>query len=99
MIVAILTPRRGALEQFRAYEAKAAGIMARYEGRIQRTVVVNEQPPMREVHIVSFPDLDAFQRYRTDPDLAALAEVRAACIEHTELLLGREGPDYMALPG
>ena len=82
------------MEAFRAYESKAAAIMARYGGVIERTII--EEPtdadkPVREVHLITFPDLDAFHRYRADPELAALADARAACIAHTELLIGRDG--------
>jgi uncharacterized protein (DUF1330 family) len=100
VIVAILTPRSGSPEMFREYETKAAAVMARHGGVIERTVV--EEPsepdkPVREVHFVTFPDSAAFRRYRDDPELASLAGMRAASIAHTELLFGREGPDYMAL--
>ncbi len=66
--------------------------MTRYGGCIER--VIAEQPPGREVHIVAFPDAEAFHRYRTDPDLLALAPQRAAAIKHTELLFGTECADF-----
>jgi uncharacterized protein (DUF1330 family) len=100
VIVAILTLRRGSLETFREYETRAAVIIARHGGSIERTVI--EEPygpdePIREVHVVTFPDLKAFHTYRADPDLASLSDLRISSITHTELLFGREGPDYMAL--
>jgi uncharacterized protein (DUF1330 family) len=100
VIVAILTPHGGSMEIFREYETKAAVVIARHGGAIERTVI--EEPsepgkPIREVHIVTFPDLKAFHSYRADPDFTSLADLRAASIAHTELLFGREGPDYMAL--
>ncbi|MBI2690248.1 MAG: hypothetical protein HYX27_28410 [Acidobacteria bacterium] len=100
VIVAILTPRTGSMESFREYETKAAVIIAGHGGVIERTVI--EEPsapekPIREVHVVTFPDSEAFHSYRADPALAALADMRVASIAHTELLCGREGPDYMAL--
>ena len=75
-------------------------ILARHGGAIERAYI--EEPsepgkPIREVHVVRFGDAAAFQRYRADPDLAALGEMRAASIAHTELLFVREGPDYMGL--
>jgi uncharacterized protein (DUF1330 family) len=100
LIVAILTPHNGSLEIFREYETKASIVMARHGGAIERTVVEETSEPdrpVREVHVVSFPDLQAFQSYCSDPDLASLAQMRTASIAHTELLFGREGPDYMAL--
>ncbi|HET9489781.1 MAG TPA: hypothetical protein VFR64_08520 [Methylomirabilota bacterium] len=38
-LVVILTVRREALEQFRAFEAQAAAVMTTHGGRIERTVV------------------------------------------------------------
>jgi uncharacterized protein (DUF1330 family) len=97
VIVAILTPQPGALDAFRDYEARAARILARHGAVIERTIV--EQPsapdkPLREIHIVTFPDSSAFDRYRADPELAALAASRESFIAHTELILGHPGPDY-----
>ena len=97
LIVAILTPHAGSIDLFRQYETKAAAIIRRYGGTIEQTVT--EEPPAlgepsREIHVVSFPDREAFERYRADPDLAALAGMRSASIARTELLVGREGPDY-----
>jgi hypothetical protein len=54
-IVAILTVRNGALELFRDYESKAAAVMARYGGAIERTFVEDvayPEQPVREVHVV-----------------------------------------------
>ena len=98
-IVAILTPRSGAIELFRDYEKRAAAVMAGYGGAMERTFVEDvsyPEQPAREVHVVTFPDRAAFDRYRSDAELNGLKEQRAACIERTELLFGRDGPDYMA---
>ena len=97
VIVAILTPRPGALELFREYETRAARILKRYGGAVERTVVEEDGgagTPAREVHVITLPDRAAFDRYRTDPELASLSGMRAAAIFRTELLLGRAGPDY-----
>jgi uncharacterized protein (DUF1330 family) len=100
IIVAILTLHTGTIESFREYETKAARILSKYGGVIERTVVIEAPSPderMREVHLLSFPNQESFTRYRSDPDLAALASLRATSIAHTEVLFGREGPDYHAL--
>jgi uncharacterized protein (DUF1330 family) len=99
-IVAILTVHNGSRDLFREYETKAAIVIARHGGTIERTVT--EEPPIpeqpvREVHVITFPDWQAFHSYRADPDLTSLAGMRAASIAHTELIFGREGPDYIAL--
>ena len=100
VIVAILTPHSGSTEIFREYETKAARILARHGGVIERTVVEQTsglEKPGREVHVITFPDLESFDSYGADPDLASLAGMRVLSIAHTELLFGRDGPDYMSL--
>ena len=86
-VVAILTPQDGARDLFEAYEQKAAQIMARHGGHIDR-VITEATPPQREVHFVYFPSRQAFDGYRTDPDLVALASQRAAAIAATDLIIG-----------
>jgi hypothetical protein len=97
--VAILTVRREALDRFRAFERHAAAVMARHGGRIERTVVVSaEGSPdlVKEVHIVTFPDEQAFAAYRQDPGRGELAHLRDESVVHTEVLVGEDGPDYGA---
>jgi hypothetical protein len=42
------------------------------------------------VHILTFPDQEAFARYRADADLLALADLRARAIRHTTVWVGSE---------
>ncbi len=96
-LIVILTVRRVSLEAFRAYERRAASVMARHGGAIERVVVIT--PPegaesLREVHVVTFPGPEAFAAYRADPELAALAPLRAASVLDTEVWVGEEGPAY-----
>jgi uncharacterized protein (DUF1330 family) len=96
-IVAILIVRRPALEDFRAFERHAAGVMAAHGGRIERAVVtpVAGAPDLvREIHVVTFPDAAAFQAYREDPRLTARAHLREAAVVSTEVFVGQDGPDY-----
>jgi uncharacterized protein (DUF1330 family) len=96
-LVVILTVRRRALDSFRAFERRAATVMARYGGRIERTVVVDPDPStelLKEVHVVTFPDDDALERYRNDAELAAALPLREASVAATELLVGEDGPEY-----
>lgn len=106
-LVAVLTVRAGAVEQFRAYERRAATIMARHGGRIERTVVVGHEAdgddagdgaPLKEIHLVTFPDAQAFAAYQADPELAALAPMRDGAVASAELLVGQPGPDYRPTP-
>lgn len=93
----MLTVRRDALASFREYERTAAAILESHGGRIERTVVVDSDPSaatLQEVHLVALPDASAFDAYRADPRLLALAPLRAASVVETRLLIGEDGPDY-----
>jgi len=99
LVVAILTVKREALDDFRQYESRAAAIMQDHGGRIERTVVIDTDHSsnrLREVHLVSFPDEAAFGSYRDDTRLDALVPLRERSVIHTELLTGEPGPAYPA---
>jgi hypothetical protein len=96
-IVAVLTVRRRALDDFRVFERHAARVMAAHGGRIERAVVapVADDPDLvREIHVVTFPDAGAFQAYRDDPRLTEHAHLREAAVVSTEVFVGEDGPDY-----
>lgn len=96
-IVAILTVRKDALEQFRAFERHAAAVMRAHGGRIERTVVVTPDPApgrVREIHVVTFPDEAAYRAYRGDARLAEVAHLRAASVLATDMHVGEDGPGY-----
>lgn len=97
ILVAILTVRTGAAEQFRAYEKHAATVMKTHGGRIERTVVVAPEvgtEVFREVHIVTFPSAQAYAAYRGDAGLAQAAHLRETAVVDTQVLIGEEGPSY-----
>lgn len=97
ILVASLTVKPGAGEIFRDYERKAAAIMARHGGRIERTVTLDPSPEdafFREIHVVRFPGPAALENYRNDPDFKALAPLRESCIASTEIRYGEDGPEY-----
>ena len=96
-LVVILTVRREALEAFRRFEQHAARAMADHGGRIERTVVVDmpESPALlKEIHVVTFPDAEAYRAYRADGRRGAVAHLREASVVHTEILSGEDGPSY-----
>jgi uncharacterized protein (DUF1330 family) len=100
MLVVILTVKRAELSTFRDFERQAAGIMAAHGGRIERVVELEataEQETFKEVHLVRFTDADSFAAYRNDERLIALAPLRTRAIISTEILKGKDGPDYGAL--
>lgn len=95
LFVAILTVPRAELAAFRAYEHAAAQIMARHHGAIERALVLDDGgETLRELHVVRFATDEDFARYRADPELLALADVRARCVLHTELRPATDGPRY-----
>jgi uncharacterized protein (DUF1330 family) len=97
VVVAILTVRKAALEDFRAFERRAASVMAAHGGSFERTVTVSEGGPpgtVKEVHVLAFPDRPSFDAYRADPRLAALRHQRERSVVSTEILMGEDGPDY-----
>ncbi len=99
ILVVILTVRRDAIEKFRAFEKHAAGVMATHGGRIERTVVVapdGAADVFKEIHVVTFPDEQAFAAYRADERLARFARLRDESVVHTEVLAGEDGPSYSA---
>ncbi|MDX1341685.1 MAG: DUF1330 domain-containing protein [Reinekea sp.] len=64
------------------FEDQAADIMADYGGQIREAYEVTRQGagPGTEVHLVEFPNEDAFQQYRRDNRLSALASLRDSAI-------------------
>jgi uncharacterized protein (DUF1330 family) len=96
-LVAIMTVRKDAIDKFRSFESKAAAVMARHGGAIERTVVASlpDRPEMfKEVHLVTFPDAAAFEAYRQDQALAEIAHLRTESVVATEVVVGEDGPDY-----
>lgn len=94
LLVVELTVHAAELATFRAYEHAAAHVMAMHGGEIERALVVDDGEPVRELHIVRFPDEAAFDAYRNDPALAELADLRARAVITTTIRRATEGPRY-----
>ena len=96
LIVALyINPDRHA--EFESFEARAAEIMSRVGGRIERRVGCASQDDSSvpdEVHVVTFPDLESYNRYRESPELQALASLRASAIHKTVVWRGVELPAF-----
>src|SRR5678809_440734 len=67
LLIAVITVRRDELATFHAYERAAARVMAHHGGRIEHAYVL-AGADYRELHVVRFPDEDAFDAYRRDPE-------------------------------
>lgn len=96
VVVATLGVRKEKLAEFQDYERLAARVMKRYGGAITRTVSLPSADPalIEELHLVTFPDAEAFAAYQKDPEIVAAAPLRAAAIVSTRVVIGNEGPDY-----
>ena len=96
LIVALfIHPNRRA--EFESFETRAAEIMSRVGGRIERRIACSsDDDPSApdEVHLVTFPDLDSYNRYRESSELQALASLRASAIRKTVVWRGTELPAF-----
>lgn len=64
------------------------------DGAVEELLHSTKGPGYRELHILRFPDEAAYDAYRVDPELVALATQRAQCIAATEIWRAEEGPRY-----
>ncbi len=98
IIVAALFVHPGQEDAFAAFETQAARIMHRYGGRIERVIrptrALPESALPDEIHVVVFPSSEAFERYRADPALVALAAARDAAIAQTQIIVGYPAAPY-----
>lgn len=99
ILVASLFIHPGGELEFRQFETKAVRIMKKYGGYLTQVIrpTGGGQPGSspHEIHIVSFPNLESFEAYRGDPDLAILVPLREAAIARTEVIVGEEGEPYL----
>ncbi|MCI0348299.1 MAG: hypothetical protein L0Z53_02645 [Acidobacteriales bacterium] len=86
------------ITRFETFEREAARGMAKYGGRIERAIRLDDsrrhadQP--FEIHIVSFPEECAFVAYQEDPDARKLASSRSEVIANMSVLFGRDVEAY-----
>ena len=88
-LIASLWVRDGRTDAFHAYEFKAAALMQRYDGFIERVESGASGPATGEpfeIHHIRFPSQASLDAYRNDPDLQALAGEREACIARTTVV-------------
>lgn len=83
-------------ELFEAFEKQAAVIMDKYDGHILSAFETVREPDGsgEEVHILEFPNHEAFNQYRSDTDLAELASLREQAIANTEVQISLCLKDY-----
>src|SRR5436853_6417133 len=83
--------------EFEAYERKAARIMRKYGGSIEKVIRTGQEGWSEnpfEIHVVGFPDQEKFAAYRADQEVASIAADREAVILKTIAITGIAGPTY-----
>ena len=96
-LVAALYIHPGHEAEFDQFETAAARIMRRHGGAIDRRIRITRAAGdnlPHEVHIVTFPDDASLQRYRADPELQGLAELRTSAIRETVVWMGADLPPF-----
>ena len=94
-LVVALYIQPGRRAEFESFESQAAEIMSGVGGRIERRIACSsgEEPSAPdEVHIVTFPDVESYNRYRASSEIKALANLRAIAIRKTIVWRGTELP-------
>ncbi|BCM91576.1 hypothetical protein IAD21_03451 [Abditibacteriota bacterium] len=79
--------------EFEEFERAVAQILQNHGGRIERAFRTEEPTNGNEpfeIHLVSFPDDEAFKSYRSDELTLALAPQRERLIARTEIWRGIE---------
>lgn len=100
-LVVVLHVDAGRENAFERFEMAAAAIMRRHGGVIERRIAVEPGAGAshpREVHIVTFPDRTAYDRYRADPALQPLAALRADAIRETVVWFGTDRAPFAPQP-
>ena len=92
IVIAHLKVRAGKRDLFDDFERRALVLIQKHGGELLHTIhPVAALPPAElpdEVHVLRFPSQQALDAYRSDPELVALAPMRAEAIASTNLLIG-----------
>ena len=91
VLVVSLWVKEENISAYEKFERRAEALMNNHGGRIERVVRLERSADEPfEIHIVTFPDEQAFAAYRTDPETIALAPERERVIARTMLLRGHD---------
>ena len=99
-IVALLTIRDA--DAFDLFERQAAAIMKTHGGSIDsafRPAAIDTEAAnaVHEVHVLKFPDLAAFDSYRSDESLLEMGTLREKAIAHTAVYVSATEVEYSEL--
>ena len=91
----------GREEDFESFESSAFSIITRHGGSLARRLALRDgmgsQVP-NEMHVVTFPDREAYEAYRADPELVSLASLRARAVLRTVIWEGVDLPPFGNAP-
>ena len=96
-VLAMLHAGSEGIEGLQDYESRAIPIMKMHGGRVLSAFRPegHEHPEIPdEIHLIEFPSEEAFQSFRSDSQVARLAERRALAISKTVIYRSEELLDY-----
>lgn len=99
-IVAKLWVVEGRRDLFIEYETRALKIMSKYGGKLISATIIQDPSDINspnEIHLLEFPSLKSFEKYRLDGELNDLSDMRSNCIGSTEILIGQSNQILVAL--
>ncbi len=83
-------------EKLEEFERKAVSIMSHYGGALISAFEIPYEgmEAGAEIHVLQFPSLQAFHRYREDGQLKDLSQLRSEAISETKVTLGHKSKSY-----
>jgi uncharacterized protein (DUF1330 family) len=96
-IVVLLYVGEGGLTALREHEAEMAPIIYRHGGQIISASHPSAPQPgdPDEVHILQFPDMRAFEDFRTDPDFLAREDQRRHAVRDARVYITDQFVTYI----
>ena len=83
---------------FQQFERQAVKIMKRYEGKLvaafEPDASESSSSNIAEIHYLQFPSIEAFKKYRGDPQHLELSELRKKAISNTTVFVSGSTKDY-----
>ena len=81
-----------------AFERQAVKIMKKYEGKLvaafEPDASGSSSNNIAEIHILEFPNIEVFNKYRADPHLRELSELRMKAISNITVFVSGTYKDY-----
>ena len=80
------------------FERQAVKIMKKYEGKLVAAFELDASESssgnIAEIHHLQFSDIEAFKKYRADPQHLELSELRKKAISNTTIFVSRKIKNY-----